>query len=599
MDWLNDITKKYPLWILISTGFILYSYSLFNGFVGDDFDQLVNNNFIHSIANIPYFFLGGTFNNGFVSLSGIYYKPVMTIVFSILYSLFQATPFFYHFTQLLFHIANVILLFYLFKKFFPRQYAFSASLIFLIHPINTEAVSYISNLQDVLFTFFGLSGLLLLMYKPQTMRNILIAYLLFLLALLSKETGIVFIALGLFYQFLYNHNQTKMRPNKAVILNLIQDPERFRNKFGMTESPVLLHCLFSILTISIYAVLRIRAVGLYNYQTEHFPMVQLSLPERLINIPQILFYYIKTISIPIHLAFAQNWVVTEISLTTFYLPLLVIGIVISLLTWFGLSLKKDHRSFRIFLFFLGFIVLGMSLHLQILPLDMTVADRWFYVPFIGVLGMLAIIFTHISKHKKSVPGLQYGFITLVLLLFCLTFTRSLNWQSQYSLYQHDVRYNTTSYNLLNGWASELMNVGKYNDAEPYIRKSIALKSDFCYSWNNLGSVYAVRKEYGKAREYYETALKRNPCVLAYNNLATLMNYHFEVEDAYIYTKSAIKEVPGSPRLWLMLALIEHKRGNDDKALKAANRSYQLSPSSAAAYVITSLQNKQPFELKEY
>src|SRR5690348_10152236 len=118
MDWLYNITKKHPLWFLLGTGFTVYFYSLFNGFVGDDFDQLVNNPFVHSLANLPYFFLGGTFNNGFVSLSGIYYKPLMTVLFSLLYTVFQVTPFFYHFTQLLFHLTNVILLYYLFKKFF-------------------------------------------------------------------------------------------------------------------------------------------------------------------------------------------------------------------------------------------------------------------------------------------------------------------------------------------------------------------------------------------------------------------------------------------------------------------------------------------------
>jgi cytochrome c-type biogenesis protein CcmH/NrfG len=77
-----------------------------------------------------------------------------------------------------------------------------------------------------------------------------------------------------------------------------------------------------------------------------------------------------------------------------------------------------------------------------------------------------------------------------------------------------------------------------------------------------------------------------------------MYYHFGAEEAYKYTKNALQEVPGSPRLWLMLALIEHKQGNDDEALNAAKRSYQLSPSSAAAYVYTNLKNHQPFALKE-
>jgi hypothetical protein len=427
----------------------------------------------------------------------------MTIIFSLLYTLFQTTPFFYHLTQLAFHIVNSILLFYLFRKFFPRTPAFIAALIFLIHPINTEAVVYISNLQDVLFTFFGLSGLLILIYRPSTTKFLLIAYVLFLLSLLSKETGIIFILLALLYQIIYM-GTTNYRVGKFVILNLpagrhglVQDLKRSRNKFGMTN--LMTHILLAAITVGIYITLRISAVGLYKYQTENFPMMQLSLSERLLNIPQILFYYLKTFLFPVHLAFAQNWTVKELSFTSFFLPLAGIVLVICLLFSLGWMLRKDIETLKKFYFFLALLILGLSLHLQILPLDMTVADRWFYVPIIGVLGIVGIVGEQIKILKKRQPIFGYSLLCILVFLFCLTFARSLNWQSQYTLYGHDVKYNTSSYNLLNGWASELMNVGRYDEAEPYIRKSIALEPDFCYSWNNLGSIYAIRKDYKKAR----------------------------------------------------------------------------------------------------
>lgn len=568
MEWFDNISKKYPFWFLIGTGITVYFYSLFNGFVGDDFDQLVQNTFIHSLANLPYFFLGGTFNNGFVSLSGIYYKPVMTIMFSLVHTLVGPSPFFYHFVQLIFHIANAILLFFLFKKFFPRNLSYIVSLLFLIHPINTEAVSYISNLQDVLYTFFGLSGLLVIIYKKQSAKNILITYCLLLLSLLSKETGIVFIGLSLLFQLLYAPKQLMKYISATLII------------------------------VGIYAALRIHAVGLYSYHTENFPMMQLSLPERLFHIPSILFYYLKTLLFPFQLAFAQNWVLREITIQNFFLPLSVCLLVVMGIFWLGLQVKGNKQKRHLFFFFLGFLIFGLSLHLQILPLDMTVADRWFYVPFIGILGLGGILWEKFPLSKKWHKSIPYFLLGLMVLLGVLTFARSRNWESQFTLYQHDVKYNTTSYNLLNGWASELMNVGRYNEAEPYIRQSIALEPNFCYSWNNLGSVYAIRKDYAKARKYYETAIERRACVLAYNNLATLMYYHFDVEDAYRYTKKALKEAPGSSRIWLMHALIEHKRGNDEEALKAAKRSYQLNQTQAAAYVYTSLQNHVPFELKE-
>ena len=53
----------------------VYFFSLFNGFVWDDEEQIVNNAVIQNISNLPYFFTSSTFNTGGAGLSGWYYKP--------------------------------------------------------------------------------------------------------------------------------------------------------------------------------------------------------------------------------------------------------------------------------------------------------------------------------------------------------------------------------------------------------------------------------------------------------------------------------------------------------------------------------------------
>ena len=113
--------------------------------------------------------------------------------YAVLYALFKATPFFYHAFQLGLHITNGILLFILFKKFLKERVALVLSLLFLVHPINSEAVVSIANLQEPLFFCFGLSALLLAMKEAVSpMRAALISFLL-LCSLLSKETGILFV----------------------------------------------------------------------------------------------------------------------------------------------------------------------------------------------------------------------------------------------------------------------------------------------------------------------------------------------------------------------------------------------------------------------
>jgi hypothetical protein len=73
-------------WIIVGAGIVVFWSGLTSPFLGDDFDQIVDNIPVHSLANIRLFFEGGTFYNGhgLAPLSGAYYRPLMTAVFSLL-----------------------------------------------------------------------------------------------------------------------------------------------------------------------------------------------------------------------------------------------------------------------------------------------------------------------------------------------------------------------------------------------------------------------------------------------------------------------------------------------------------------------------------
>ncbi|MGH7203480.1 MAG: hypothetical protein ACREHC_03495, partial [Candidatus Levyibacteriota bacterium] len=102
-------TTKAIHWIIV-IGLLVYFNSLFNGFVGDDDAQILTNPTAHSITNIFSFFKGSTLYLSQASGNvGLYYRPMLSTVLSIIYSLFGANPFFFHAIQLLFHISNVVL----------------------------------------------------------------------------------------------------------------------------------------------------------------------------------------------------------------------------------------------------------------------------------------------------------------------------------------------------------------------------------------------------------------------------------------------------------------------------------------------------------
>src|SRR3989344_1889229 len=179
----NFHSRKISL-IFFILGMAIYANSLFNPFFGDDFHQIKNNPSIHSVLRIPSLFLKGTFNDGSGNQINNYYKPLLSTTYSLIYFFFGDNPFGYHLIQILVHIVNSFLIYLLFSKFFEKKISFLLSLLFLTHPINTEAVVYISNLQDPLFFLFGMVALIFTI-KEKSLQVVSWATMLLLASLLA------------------------------------------------------------------------------------------------------------------------------------------------------------------------------------------------------------------------------------------------------------------------------------------------------------------------------------------------------------------------------------------------------------------------------
>src|SRR5258706_8961753 len=186
---------KVIIWIVI-IGFIVFFNMLFNNFVEDDLKYIINYPPVHQI-NLAVLFGPNDFNKGGQ------YRPLPATYFAILFSLFNSIPFFYHIIQLVLHTAVTFLIYLLFKKFIPKSTALLFSLLFLIHPMNVESVSYIAQTVSPIFTLFGLIAFFLLTKEKISTKNYIIGYFLLLLSILNKETGVIFIFLIFLYYYLF------------------------------------------------------------------------------------------------------------------------------------------------------------------------------------------------------------------------------------------------------------------------------------------------------------------------------------------------------------------------------------------------------------
>lgn len=547
----NTISSFHVVVSLICIGFLLYGLSLFNGFIGDDQAQIVTNEAIKHLSNIFSIFGKGTFTAGGAAggLGGIYYKPLMTFSFALVYAVFGLSSFGYHFLSLSLHIANAILLFFLVKRFFTLQKfhyiqasAFLLSLIFLIHPGNSETVLYIADMQDLLVAFFLLISLLLLQSAINRnaigWKKLIALGLMLFFGLLSKESGIVALLLVCSYVLLFAN---KLFKKIGFLIALV---------FG-----IYLFFRFQLAHIPLFS------------QLGFIPIHAATLTQRMLTIPYELFSYIRLVFFPQTLFLYQHDVVLRVSDPKFFLTFPVVIFVISIFLLFGFLIRS-----RLYTFFLVWMFFGFGIVMNIIPLDMTLEERWLYLPFIGVLCALFCIAQYLSGRWKSLP---YVFIVLLFLLlpWCMvrSFERSKDFRDNLTLYAHDVAINPHSYELLNNYGVALLAANQNTKAKNAFTQSLSYSPQYWPAYSNLGLAYAKLGDTAKAKQYYRIAIGMSGYFTPYENLAQLTLDTEKPENVVPILQKALFYYPNNAHLLVIAAKTYLRLGKVQEATLYAKK----------------------------
>lgn len=545
---IQSISRK-PLPAILLIGLFTYCAVLFNGFVWDDFSLLIDNPLAKSLQNIPLLISKSNLNPaGSGIIFGSYYRPVQAVLLAIIYSIFGPTAFVFHLTQLLLHISNVILIFLILKNFFNKHLSLFLSLLFLLHPINAEAVVYISAYQDLLFVFFGLLSLYTLIFLREKKFYPLLFSLFLFLSVLSKETGVIFIPIALSYLFLFRIKQLP--------------------KVGVSIAA----------TAAIYLITKFLVYGHYYQKIE----IAFGLPfsKRVIGIPGYILYYLKTFLFPKDLLIAQYWSspasIYKSNILEISLLVLLIGSLILLLFLFR---KKGSDAFKKLLFFSIWFCLGIGIHSQIFQLDMSVSDRWFYLPFIGLIGIIGAVFGEINLKQNRLRILYALGALYLILISSRTFIRVFNWRNSLTLYQHDIKASKNNFYLENNLGVELLKEKKFDEAKVHLIKSVQLYPGWAINTYSLGLLYANTGEPEKAGEMFQKSYVNSrgsylPAVINY--AITLLNHEPPVK-AEEFASESLKRYPGHPELYKILLTALEKEGKQKEALETARSFYEKYP----------------------
>jgi len=565
LDKINRLKNWQVLIIFVFIGFAVFGHSLNNPFWGDDIPQIVNNVPVHSISNIKLFFEGSTFydGQGNSKLTGTYYRPLMTTTFSLIYSAFGAHSFYYHLLQLLLCIGNSIILYLILKNFFKPIISLPLAIVFLLHPINSQVVYSIPCMQDALFVFFGLAALYTLI-KFKNKSYLIVSVLLLMLSLLSKESGVLFVAVSLIYLLRWD------RKRLVTFVAILAIP------------------------IAAYIYLHINAVGIAS-NPKNAPIDNLSLQGRLINAPSIILFYITKILFPLKLAYGYFWVYSTITIRHFFLPLAIDGLVLAAIVYLGMKIRKvtPKLNYFIFLFFAIWIVIGFVLIMQLVPLDFTVSEAWFYFTSIGILGILGSVASTFRPKLEYRAAIMIGVIIIITLLGVRSFVRGFDWRSQDTLANAEINADADDYTAYNLVAQNKLNQGDTVGAKTSILKSIDIYPLWS-NYNTLGNILAKEHDYDGAYSTYKKGLQYGQNNIIYENLCQLTLVRGDPAENEKFLVDSLKKYPADSNIWLYFALFEQSYKNNKLAKAAISQSaiYAQVPSQ----IYYSIINNQPFSV---
>ncbi|MEK7521517.1 MAG: hypothetical protein AAB599_01805 [Patescibacteria group bacterium] len=536
-----------------------------NSFVWDDEEMVVNNSAIFKLSNIPQLFSSATFNTGGSGLGGWFYRPLVMLTFLLIHTVFGLWTPAYHLVQLAFHLGVGVLVFLLFKDMlaiggnrFSRIVAYGLSLIFLVHPANTESVGYISALGEPLFALFVLGALYLVIKAKFTRKRLLATGVLFALGLLTKEGAVILLPIAILWSFFFQKRRELFRVTAALLSGL-----------------------------GIYLFIRLSFFGIQTQRPDFIsPISDASFYHRLLTGVGNFFVFLKTFVFPKTLAIANHEVITNPTDCRFIIgTILVLLFLSSSVLWF---LKK--KKLELF-FLMWFLISYLPVSNIIFPLDMSFADRWLYFPMIGLLGLIGVLLLRV-KYKLFLSVLVLLFFS-VALFSTRTIVRNTNWRNGLTLYSHDVRIND-NFDLNNNYGVELFRNGDIENAKMHFEKSISQRPEWNVPHNNLGATLEREGDLEGAKKEYKRSVELGDYYLSFQNLAAILVSTHD-PNALDFIKTAFGKFPNSPSINRSAALAYYNAGDQTQALYFARRLLSLEPTEQNQILYNIIFNKQKLD----
>jgi len=471
--------------------FICYSYSLHNQFTNWDDGLYVDTNpYIKNLTPENWKMI--LFHN----ITNNYYHPITMITIAMNYHFGKMDPFGYYLTNIIFHVFNTCLMFFLvlmlLKEMEKKGYglmqgkewlAALGALCFGLHPMHVESVSWLAERKDVMYCFFYFLGLMSYVkyIKEDKIKWMVYVVILYLCSLASKPLAVVF-------------------PFSLFAIDILLKRTEWK-KILIEKSPFFLISLGG----GIWAWHAQKASGaVASFHT-------FSIFERLIFASYGFSMYIAKAFAPLHLCsyYPYPALNADNTLPIIYDLLPLVALLIVAIPLY-LSYRAGENYFRVVIFGLAFYLFNVVFVLQFVSSGPAImAERYTYIAYFGIFFMVVYFVQQLwQRVPTSHVPVQAGMGLFVCILGYLCYDRTQVWHSTETLWRdvirkYPLRVETAYKNLGNFYAERNQMDSAYNNYN--ILAEIQSKDAGVYS--NLANIYGLRKQFGKALIYYSKALK--------------------------------------------------------------------------------------------
>jgi protein O-mannosyl-transferase len=575
----NKLIKIIILLIIPVLGFLIYGKVLFGGFVFDDHKTIVGNAVITGPIDI-----GKLWNLN---------KPRFLTSFSyaLNYNLSGPNPISFHLVNIVIHIINSFLVFFIVRyllnflgnnksgilnnPFIPLL----SAVIFLVHPIQTSAVSYISQRYAVLSALFYFSAFLFYLKAiSETGKSLIVSFL--------NPRFIMFYFISLVcasYSFLTKENSYTL-PVIILVTNIfiIQWVNVERLKKIVFSAP------FFILAVLIFYISYAMPSGVNIGKTvTSLSMKQdvvIGRTEYFLTELNVIRTYTKLLIFPVKQNIDYDFPISKLPLD---LNTLFSGSLIVILLFLAFYF---YRKAKIISFSIIFFFISLSVESSFIPIIDVIFEHRLYLPMFGFSFMsayLMVYFWDLMRKKKlhRLKGIYKMLILIyIFILASLTFFRNNVWISELTLWSDAVKKSHDKARVHYNLAIALHDNNRIPEAVKEFEHTLKLDPKDRGAYQNLGAIYEAKGDKEKALSYYIKAVENNPYEISVHNaLGSFYAKNGNNEAAERQYKAIIALDSQNAKAYDSLGVIYANVGKFDEAVSNHYKALRINPELDTAY----------------